>query len=120
MRPRSEPAPDVEIVTRMKLDRITDVDYHGHSRLRLTQRHHLRFAQLGPITLIRLSLVGVPVSELDEVKRKCTSPRFSPIANHDREKCAVLIGTPGVTLALIPNDTSNREWNERRDHRVVK
>src|SRR5262245_47134360 len=105
---------------RVQIEFIADVDRDRHSRLRLTQRHRLRFTQLGPITFVGLSLAGAPVRKLHEVKRKGASPSSSPITNHGRKKRAVLIGTSGVTLALIPDGTANREWNERRKHRVVK
>src|SRR6185503_13530738 len=62
----------------------------------------------------------MPVSKLHEVERKVSAPRASPVTDHRREKSSILISTPGVTLALVPDDTANRKAHERRDHRVVK
>src|SRR5215204_2392647 len=104
----------------MEVNPVADIYGYGHSGCRLAQSHGLRFAQLGPVTLVRLSFAGAPVRKLHKVKRKVATPRASPIANHDRKECAVLIGTSRITLALVPNGASKRETNERSNHRVVK
>src|ERR1041384_7233780 len=111
---------DVELVTRVYVVLIADIDRHGHPRLWLAQRHRLRFTQLRPIAFVRLSFVCVPVGKLYEVERKLASPGAAPTANHEGKKRAVLIGTSGVTLALVPDDAANRKRDERRDHRVVE
>src|SRR5262249_34901595 len=114
-RPRCQPAADIELVARMELDLITDVDDHRHSRLWLAHSQQLCFTQLSPVTLIGLGFVRVPVSELHEVERKIVSPRSAPVANHEGKQRAILISAARVTLALIPNSTANRERNQRRD-----
>ena len=82
---------------------VTDVDRHRHSGLRLTQRHRLRFTQLGPVALVRFSFARMPVRKLHEVEREIMTPRTSPVANHEWKQRAVLISTPGVALALVPD-----------------
>src|SRR6185436_6172132 len=99
---------------------VTDIDRDGHSGLRLTQGHRLRLTQLGPITLVRLSFVRMPVRKLHKVERKLLSPRAAPVANHDRKQRAILKGTSGITLALVPDRATYRERNKRRNHRVVE
>src|SRR5215208_1100801 len=96
--PCSQTATDIEFVTGMELIPVANIDRHRHSGLRLTQGHSLRFTQLGPVTLVWLSSAGPPVSELHEIKRKLATPLTSPIANHDRKECAVLISTSSVAL----------------------
>src|ERR1043165_2628223 len=119
-RPRREPAPNIDLITRMNIILIANIDRHRHPSLRLAQRHRLRLTQLSPITLIRLSLARMPVRKLHKVERKLMPPRTSPVTNHDRKQRAVLISASGVTLALVPDRATNRERHERRNHRVVK
>src|SRR3989442_7885159 len=111
----------VQLVARMNVVRVADVDDYRHPRVRLSQRHRLRLAQLGPLAFTWFRLCWLPIRELHEIERKVTfTPSLAPIANHQRKECAILISTPCVAFALIPDDTTDCIWRERRDHRVVK
>src|ERR1041384_4472788 len=104
----------------MNIILVTNIDRNRHPSLRLAQRHRLRFTQLRPIALIRLSLVRMPVRKLHKVERKLMPPRTAPVANHDRKQRAILISASGITLALVPDRATYRERNERRNHRVIE
>src|SRR6266496_4997165 len=60
------------------------------------------------------------VRQLNDAERKVTlTPAFTPGFDHGGEQHAILLGACFVRLALIPERTANREWNERGDHTVV-
>src|SRR5688500_19328762 len=70
----------------MKIFAVANIDRDRHSGSGFTQRHRLRFAQLGPIALTRRVLARAPIRQLHEIERKIVAPRASPIANHRWEK----------------------------------
>src|ERR1700752_3977617 len=104
----------------MDVVRVADVDRYRHSGLRLTQGHALCFAQLGPITFVRLSFVGMPIRELHKVEREVMTPCSAPAANHYWKQRAVRASAAGVPFTLVPDRATYRERQKRCNHRVVK
>src|ERR1700730_16509387 len=119
--PGREPLADVKLVAWVDVVRFANIDDDRHACLRRSQRHHLCFAQLGPIAVSRLRLGRPPTSELNEIERKLTLvPRRPPITDHRREEGPILISAIGIALALVPDRAANRIRLERRDHRIVE
>src|SRR5207247_5958566 len=113
--------PHVQLVARMNVVRVADVYDYRHPRVRLSQRHRLRLAQLSPLAFTWLRLWRLPIRELHEIERKVAfTPSLAPITNHRRKECAILISAPCIALALIPDGAADRIWCERREHSVVK
>src|ERR1051325_4854095 len=119
-RPQRKTMSDIRFVPRMNIVRVADIDDDRHSRLRFTQSHRLRFAKFGPFTFTGIGFHWLKVCQLDEVEREVAFiPGAAPVANHQRKKCAVLIGPTCVALALIPDCTPNRNWKNRSATAVV-
>src|SRR5512147_1325830 len=95
---------NISFVARVNVFRIADVYDYCHASLWLTESHSLRFAEFGPLTLNRIRLYWLPVCELNKIEREVPFiPGIAPVTNHQGKQRAVLISTPGVAFALIPD-----------------
>ncbi len=121
-RPAREPEPHVELVARVYVVGVADVDGDGHAGVRRgAHRERLRLAQLGPLAVNRVPRARLPVGELHEVEGEVAEvPGRAPVADHGGEEGAVLLGAAGVRLALIPDGAADGVGRERREHRVVE
>src|ERR1700730_15775976 len=112
---------DINLVARVNIVCFTDIDYYGHAGVRLSQGHRLRLAQFSPFTFARLNLGWLPIGKLHEIEREVAfTPSLAPVSDHRRKKRAVLIGTTGITFALIPDCAADCIRRERCDHRIEK
>src|SRR5580765_1572014 len=100
----------------MNVDGIANINGHGHGGVAQCKRPALGVADFGP------AAVGfcVPVGDLYEQERKIPFvPSATPVANHRREQVRIKGSSRSrVGFALIPDDSLDWEWRERRDHPV--
>ena len=118
-RPRGQrqPMPHVQLVGRMHVVRIANIDRHRHRRVGQAQRLQLLLAQARPV-LFRRRLV---IRNLHIQERKISHAPLPPPVLNQRAHGLVVVGKArqlAVALALIPNRSMNRKRRQRRNHRV--
>ena len=68
----------------------------------------LGFTKFRPVTVTGFSDLIAEVGELDPVEREVAlAPCVAPLRDHECEEIVILVGTPGVTLALIPDSAAD-------------
>ena len=120
-RPAGEPLAHIQLVLRVDVLPLADVDDHCLAGVRQgLHRHRLRFTQLGPGALARLGLLGVEVGQLHPVEGEVAhAPLLAPRLDHEGEEGAVLVGAAGVRFPLIPDRATDAVADRGRQHAGV-
>ena len=120
--PERETVPDVELVLRMDVLGVSDVDRDGKSAF----RDHRLCGDALRVADARIAVAAGGVgrlvgerSELNDVERELVSPRRAPAAGQRHELAGVLHALAAVGAALVPCGARDRELHDRRNHRVV-
>lgn len=83
-------------------------------------REGLSFAKLGYGTVAWSGLAFSEVGQLDLVEFEIVLlEAFTPFGDHGGKERPVLVASIHVRFSLVPNDSFEGEWKERRKHAVV-
>jgi len=107
----------VQLVLRVNVGRIADIDGYCHSSIPQRQRFSLGLANFGPAAV----RPGRPVRDLYKQEREIALiPRLPPVFDHGLKQTRVQWSSlPAVRFALIPDHAANGKPRQGRDHSVV-
>jgi len=118
--PAAKAFADVGPVGGMNVVSHANVIDDGHAGVaHLLQGEALSFLEFGP--LVEDSGFGggfAEVGELDKVEGEVVTPAFAPVLDHGGEDLRVLLSSPLVGLALLPDRPGNGVVGPRFDHAV--
>src|SRR5512145_1708135 len=96
-----------------------NVDNYGHSCFWNRQGHGLCLTETSPGTLLRELGWFHVIGQLNEEESKISiAPFASPVVDHSGEQGPVFDVISGIVFALVPDDSLNREIQQRIDHTV--